>query len=149
MIRRIHATAGVIGFLTILTFWCSTAGSELFGDHATVAAAKRGILWGMLILVPSMAVAGATGFRLLNGKTARLAVAKKKRMLVVGPNGLLVLIPCAVYLNALAAGGRFTGTFYAVQAIELIAGLVNLTLMALNIRDGLRLTGRLAVRKPR
>jgi hypothetical protein len=44
------------------------------------------------------------------------------------------LILCAVYLNALAASGRFTGTFYAVQTIELIAGLVNLTLMALNIK---------------
>lgn len=149
MIRRVHAAAGVIGFLTILTFWCSTVGSELFGDHATVAAVKSAILWGMFVLVPSMVAVGATGFRLLGGRTARLALAKKKRMLVIGPNGLLVLIPCAVYLNALAASGRFTDTFYAVQAIELIAGMVNLTLMASNIRDGLRLTGRLALGKPR
>jgi len=30
-----------------------------------------------------------------------------------------------------------------VQAVELVAGAINLTLMFLNIRDGLRLTGRL------
>ena len=65
-------------------------------------------------------------------------------MMIIGPNGVLVLIPCAFYLAHLAANGQFTATFYAVQAIELVAGLVNLMLMGLNIRDGLRLTGRLA-----
>jgi len=30
-----------------------------------------------------------------------------------------------------------------VQAIELIAGAINLTLMGLNMRDGLRMAGRL------
>jgi len=30
-----------------------------------------------------------------------------------------------------------------VQVIELIAGATNLTLMGLNVRDGLRLSGRL------
>jgi hypothetical protein len=63
--------------------------------------------------------------------------------MVIGPNGVLVLIPCAFYLANLAAKGQFTTTFYAVQVIELLAGLVNLTLMGLNIRDGLRLTGRI------
>jgi hypothetical protein len=37
MIRRIHVAAGVIGFLTILTFWSSTVASELFGSHEAVA----------------------------------------------------------------------------------------------------------------
>ena len=36
VVRRIHALAGFIAFLTILVFWCSTVLSELFGSHATV-----------------------------------------------------------------------------------------------------------------
>lgn len=99
---------------------------------------------GLLVLVPSMAVAEGTGFKLLGNRTGALALRKKRRMMVIGPNGLLVLIPCAFYLASLAANGQFTSTFYVVQAIELVAGLVNLTLMGLNIRDGLRLTGRIA-----
>ncbi len=144
MIRRIHAAAGVIGFLCILTFWTSTVASELFGSHETITAVKHAVLWGMWLLVPSMAAAGGTGFKLLGSRTDALALAKKRRMMVIGPNGVLVLIPCAFYLANLAAKGQFTATFYAVQAIELVAGLVNLTLMGLNIRDGLRLTGRIA-----
>ncbi len=144
MITRIHAAAGVIGFLTILTFWTSTVASELFGSHEAISAVKHAVLWGMLVLVPSMAAAGGTGFKLLGSRTDLLALAKKRRMMVIGPNGILVLIPCAFYLASLAATGQFTATFYAVQAIELVAGLVNLTLMGLNIRDGLRLTGRIA-----
>jgi len=144
MIPRIHAAAGVTGFLCILTFWSSTVASELFGSHDTITAVKHSVLWGMLLLVPSMAVAGGTGLKLLGSRSDVLALAKKRRMMIIGPNGVLVLIPCAFYLAHLAANGQFTATFYAVQAIELVAGLVNLMLMGLNIRDGLRLTGRLA-----
>ena len=57
--------------------------------------------------------------------------------------GLLVLVPCALVLNRWAAAGAFDAMFYAVQALELVAGAVNLTLMGLNIRDGLRISGRL------
>jgi hypothetical protein len=90
------------------------------------------------------AAAGGTGFKLLGSRSGALALAKKRRMMIIGPNGVLVLMPCAFYLANLAADGQFTGPFHAVQAIELVAGLVNLTLMGLNIRDGLRLTGRIA-----
>ena len=35
-------------------------------------------------------------------------------------------------------------TFYAVQVVELVAGALNLALLGMNLRDGLRLTGRRA-----
>ncbi len=72
-----------------------------------------------------------------------LLLAKKRRMMVIGPNGLLILLPAAFYLNSLASQGLFGFSFYAVQTIELAAGAVNLTLMRLNMRDGLRATGRI------
>ena len=78
---------------------------------------------------------------LSRSRRGRLVDAKKKRMPFIAANGLLV--PCAIFLNRWAAGGAFDTTFYVVQAIELIAGAINLTLMSLNARDGLRMAGRL------
>jgi hypothetical protein len=60
----------------------------------------------------------------------------------IAVNGLLVLIPCAIFLNRWAAAGTLDSTFYLVQGLELLAGAANLTLMGLNIRDGLRMSGR-------
>jgi hypothetical protein len=143
MLKRIHPIAGIIGFLTILVFWTSTVASELFGSAHMVAVVKRTIPWGFLILVPALAIAGASGFRMAGGSSEPGIVSKRRRMPIVAANGLLILIPAALYLKLLAAHGEFGIPFYAVQAIELVAGAINLTLMAFNIRDGLRLTGRL------
>ncbi|NOX40834.1 MAG: hypothetical protein GXP05_10050 [Alphaproteobacteria bacterium] len=44
MIKKIHPITGIIGFLTMLTFWTSTAYSELFGTHASVASVKMMVL---------------------------------------------------------------------------------------------------------
>jgi hypothetical protein len=60
----------------------------------------------------------------------------------IAANGLLVLIPCAIFLDRWAAAGEFDTTFYTVQALELLAGAVNLALMGLNIRDGMTMSGR-------
>jgi hypothetical protein len=143
VLRRIHLGAGVVAFLTILPFWTSTVVSELLGGHAAVAAVKNGILSGMLILIPSMAIVGGSGFYLAGRSTAPTVAAKKRRMPIIALNGLLVLVPASVFLAGRANAGRFDTIFYAVQAIELIAGAANLTLMGLNIRDGLRLTHRI------
>ena len=68
---------------------------------------------------------------------------KKQRMPFIVGNGLLILIPSALYLAMRASRGEFDSVFYGVQAVELLAGAVNLALMSLNIRDRFRLTGRL------
>ena len=143
MLKRIHPVAGVLAFLIILSFWTSTVAVELIGSPAAIAAVKRAIPWGFLILVPSLAVVGTSGFRIAGASSAPFVMRKKRRMPFIAANGLLILIPAALYLAALASHGEFGGRFYAVQAVELIAGAVNLTLMGLNIRDGLRLAGRL------
>lgn len=142
MKTKIHAIAGIIGFLTILAFWSSTVISELFGSHETVAIVKEAILRGMFILIPAMAIVGASGVSLGAGRTDALVSAKKKRMPIIAANGLLILVPMAFFLEARAAAGQFDTVFYLLQGVELIAGAVNLSLMGLNIRDGLRLTGR-------
>lgn len=142
MKTRIHAIAGAIGFLTVLSFMISTIVSELFGSAETIASVKQAILWGLWLLIPSMAIVGASGFSLAAGRTDAPIPAKKKRMPVIGMIGLLVLVPLAFVLESRAAAGLFDTTFYLMQGVEIIAGGVNLTLMGLNMRDGLALTGR-------
>lgn len=143
MLKRIHPIAGIIGFLTILTFWISTVLSELSGSLQAISAVKQAIPWGFLILVPALIITGASGFRMAGASPNGRILAKKRRMPFIAGNGLLILIPCALYLATLASHGQFGASFYAIQAVELVAGAVNLTLMALNIRDGFRLTARL------
>lgn len=143
MKTKIHAVAGVIGFLCILTFWTSTAVSELFASHETVASVKAMILRGMFVLIPAMVIVGASGMSMGAKRTDALAVSKKRRMPIIALNGLLILLPSAFFLASKSAAGAFDTAFYAIQGVELLAGAANLSLMGLNIRDGLRLTGRL------
>lgn len=144
MKTKIHAAAGVIAFLSILTFLTSTVLVELFGSSEAIAMVKQMIIYGLFILVPSIAVAGALGNVLGNGVKEGLIGAKKKRMPIIAANGIIILLPTALYLNKLAASGDFGITFYLIQALELVAGGTNLMLMTKNIRDGLRVTGRIS-----
>ena len=146
MKTKIHAIAGSVGFLTIATFWISTIGTELFGSYDAIATLKNGILWGMIILIPSMAIVGGSGMSLGKGRTNPGVLRKKKRMPFIALNGLLILLPCAIFLASRANANLFDTTFYTVQGVEIVAGAINLTLMGMNMRDGLRLTGKITSR---
>ena len=142
MKTKIHLTAASLATLLILTFFASTVLVEVFGGNEAIAAVKRLIVYGLAILVPAIAVTGITGFLLAKSRSGRLVESKKKRMPFIAANGLIVLAPSAVVLDRLASAGSFGATFTAVQSLELLAGGANLVLMFLNLRDGLRLTGR-------
>ncbi len=142
MFKRIHPIAGGVALVTIATFWLSTAFSEVFGSEAMVVAVKTTIPWGFLLLIPALALAGGTGFGLAKGRRGGLVGAKVKRMPLIGANGVLILIPSALFLASKASTASFDSAFYAVQALELAAGAANITLLGLNMRDGLKLNGR-------
>lgn len=146
MKKLVHPIAGAIALLTIASFWLSTLISELSGSAEAVVAVKTAIPWGFLLLIPALAAVGGTGFSLTGGRAKGLAATKLKRMPVIAANGLLILVSSALFLAWKAAAGEFDAAFYAVQAIELVAGAANLVLLGLNMRDGLRMTGRLRVR---
>jgi hypothetical protein len=106
-----------------------------------VASVKRLIVFpGLFVLVPARAATGGSGFALAKTRGGSLVEAKKRRMPFIALNGLLVLVPCAIALHLWASAESFDGRFYAVQALELVAGALNLTLMSFNLRDGLRLS---------
>ena len=143
MLKVIHPVAGTLALLTIATFWLSTVLAELFASQATVTAVKTAIPWGFLWLVPALAATGGSGLALAKGRRGGPIDAKLERMPPIAANGLLVLIPAALFLAFKARAAEFDTVFYAVQALELVAGAANITLLGLNLRDGLRMKGRL------
>ena len=138
-----HRTAGMLAFAIIATFWLSTAVSELFGSPQAIAAVKKAILYAMVVLIPALAITGASGFSLGKGRGGARLEAKRRRMPLIAANGILVLVPSAVFLAMKARAGVFDTAFYTVQAVELVAGAFNLVLIGRNIADGLAISGRL------
>ena len=143
----LHAAAGALAMFTVAIFWTSTLVSELFMGQEVVVTVKHAIAYyGLIPLLILMAGTGGSGFVLAKGRKGRLVDGKKKRMPKIGANGLLVMIPCALFLNSKAASAEFDMIFYVVQGIELVVGVVQLTLLGRNFLDGLRLAGRLRAR---
>lgn len=138
----IHPLAGLLAMLTITAFWLSTAISELFGTPETITLVKTAIPWGFLLLIPALMATGGSGLSLARGRRGGLIGVKLRRMPIIAANGVLILVPAALFLAMKARDGAFDVSFYAVQAIELVAGALNLFLLALNMRDGFRLSGR-------
>lgn len=137
---------GVIAFSAlglIVVFLVVTLVGELSGDLEWVIASKRFVVGGLVVLIPLMAASGALGSRLARGRQGRLVQLKKRRMIVVTANGVLVLAPTAVVLWLMAVRGDFGALYTLLQLLELAAGGINVLLMALMARDGLRLSGRL------
>lgn len=147
-IRTLHAIAGSVALVTILLFQTATLTSEIIGDPALIASVKSAIATGLLVLVPALAATGGSGFRLSGPRPKGLTAKKLARMKIVAANGLLILVPAALFLNWKAQHGAFDLAFWVVQAVEIVAGIVNLVLLGLNMRDGLRMTGRIGRGKP-
>ncbi|MEW7974514.1 MAG: hypothetical protein AB2536_05580 [Candidatus Thiodiazotropha endolucinida] len=147
MKKTVHKLAAITATLCIGTFFLSTILVEVFGSPEAIATVKSLIVMpGLFLLVPAIAATGATGFAMSKSRKGRLLEAKKKRMPIIGANGIIILMPAAIFLDQWAAAGTFDIWFYLLQGVELLAGAVNLTLMSLNIRDGLRLGGKLPAR---
>jgi len=139
----IHRSAATMAMLCIATFFLSTVWVELSGSDESIAMVKSLIVIpGLFLFIPCIAMTGGSGFLLSKGRSSGLIAEKKKRMSFIAANGIFILIPAAIFLEQSAASADFDTTFYIVQCIELLAGASNLLLMALNIRDGLKLSGR-------
>ncbi|MGS2722112.1 hypothetical protein ACVBEJ_00055 [Porticoccus sp. GXU_MW_L64] len=148
MKNKIHPIASIVATLCIASFLTTTVFVELFGSQEAIATIKSLIVTpGLFILIPALAITGGTGFARAKNRRGRLIDNKLKRMPFIAANGLLVLIPCAIFLNQWASAGLYDTRFYTVQAIELLAGAINLTLMSMNMRDGLMMTGKLKRKK--
>lgn len=138
----LHASAGGLALALISVFWSATLISELFGTEEAVAGVKTGILWAMAGLIPAMMATGISGAVLGKGWRSPVVTRKMRRMRIIAANGLCVLLPSAVFLALRAQAGQFDVWFYTVQTVELMAGAVNIRLLAQNMKDGLSLSRR-------
>lgn len=142
MPKIVHPLAGALALLTIATFWLATAATELFASQEVVTTVKTAIPWGFLLLVPTLALTGGSGFAFAAGRRAALIEAKIRRMRMIAANGILILVPSALFLASKASGGEFDAAFYVVQTLELAAGAMNIVLLSRNLLDGLTMKGR-------
>ncbi|RQO32862.1 hypothetical protein DBR37_16310 [Herminiimonas sp. KBW02] len=138
MKRKVHAIAATLALLFIATFWTSTVAAEFLLSQPAVIQVKLGIAYALLVFIPVMVITGASGFALGGKSTQALIVAKRRRMPYIAGIGLIILVPCALFLADRAQNGLLDNSFYGIQVVELIAGAINLVLMSLNFRDGLR-----------
>lgn len=139
----LHRFAGATAFATVAFFMIRTALAEWSGDLAGIAAAKATIVLLLPLLIVAAIAAGASGRRLAADRSVGLPATKLRRMKLIGANGLLVLVPAALFLDHKAGLAEIDLAFAVVQAIEFVAGGANIALFALQTRDGLRLAGRL------
>ena len=143
MKSKIHKIASLVATVCIATFFTSTLLVEAVGSEDMIAFVKSLIVMpGIFILVLAMAITGATGFALAKERKGRVVEAKRKRMLIIAVIGIFILLPAAIYLNSWVAEGMFDTKFYILQAIELVAGAINLTLMVKSMKDGKKLVGK-------
>lgn len=139
MEKRAHKITSIVGFILIISFQISTVVSEALQDYDMIATVKRLILYGIFVLIPVMLIANTTG-RSLAGRAKHPIILKKmQRMKFIGFNAFVILIPSAIVLYQFSRVGYWGNWFIAVQILELIAGIMNVALMGINIRDGIKL----------
>jgi len=135
-VHRVSA-AGALTLITV--FLLSSAIVEPAGGPAAVRTLRAAILLAMPVLIACLAAAALTGYRLAGRSRAALIRRKLRRTQALAAVGLVVLVPCALTLGLLAGAGT---AGRAAEIIELLAGAASLALLALNFRDGRRVSGR-------
>lgn len=138
----LHAASGAVALVTICAFWLSALAAELVLAPAGVVAVRTAILYALPVLVAALAVTGGSGARLAGRSKAPVIRAKQRRMAVAAANGLLVLVPSAIFLGWRAQTGNPGAAFAAVQIVELVAGAANVVLLDRNMRAGMAMRGR-------
>jgi hypothetical protein len=122
MKSALHAVPGALAIALVAIFLGSTLVSELLLGPAAVVAVKTGIVYAMSLLIVSMVATGASGTKLASGRAGSMIDAKRRRMKIIAANGLLLMLPSALFLYFRAIAGAFDTAFYSVQMLELLGG---------------------------
>ena len=132
----------------ITTFLVSSGVTELTGGTGDIRVLRHCILLGLPLLIACLATAGLTGRRLAGGSRSAVVRRKQRRLQAAAAAGMLVLVPCALILGHLAAAPATGAAFTALEITEFFFGTVNLSLLALNFRDGRRMTRHRRTARP-
>lgn len=142
----LHAGAGILAWLLILSFFTSSLVAEIIGKATLILQVKTYIFYTLPLMILLMPLAGISGVKLGGHSRHRVVLAKKRRMKFIAGNGL-VLITLATLLYFRVHTGKIDVTFHVLQLAEFIFGATNIVLMGLMIRDGLFLSGRIKNRR--
>lgn len=137
-----HFVATIIAGITIVTFFSLSLVAEIKGDIQFIKSVKTFILYALPVMVIAMPMLKVTGDKLAGKSTNPIILAKKKRMRLMIVNGV-VLITLAVFLYYRSHFHEIDPVFVIAQIAEFGFGLGNLTLIVLNARSGLQLSGKL------
>lgn len=142
LVRRIHMCASLGATAVVVVFLVASVTAEASGDAEQIALVKASIVRALVVLVALLATAGLSGRWLATGWRSPVVLRKQRRMAAASAIGVFVLVPCALTLDRLAADREMGVAFGVLQAVELIAGATNLTLLSLNFRDGMAMRQR-------
>lgn len=142
LLVRVHVAAAVAAIAVITTFLVSSGVTEFFGGTGDIRTLRHAIVIGLPLLIACLATAGLTGRRLAAGSRSPVLARKQRRLQAAAAIGLLVLVPCALILNHLAAAAAPGSAFAVLEITEFSFGILNLSLLALNFRDGRRIALR-------
>lgn len=137
---RAHLAAAVGALALIAIFLLSSTVTELIGTAGDIHLVRQWIVLGLPVLIGCLAIAALSGRRLARHSRAAVIRRKQRRMQIVATAGIVVLVPCALVLDHLTASASAGGVVAALEIGEILAGALNLMLLALNFRDGRRLT---------
>lgn len=138
----IHLAATMVAVLTISTFFFSSLFAEIHGGEMWIRVVKKGIIYALPLLLFAMPAMAITGNNLAGNSKQSLIIMKQRRMKWIMLNGML-LTSLAVFLYYRSNFQTIDAAFFFAQVAELAFGMVNLILIGMNIKAGLRLSGRL------
>src|SRR5260370_8078312 len=103
LLVRVHVAAAVTAIAVITTFLVSSGVTELLGGTGDTRTLGHAIVFGLPLLIACLATAGLTGRRLGAGSRSSVLARKQRRLQAAAAVGLLVLVPCPLILDHLAA----------------------------------------------
>ncbi len=125
----INRIASRVAFLMITLFMMSSLISEFIGNQVIIAVVKRTIFYALALLIICMILTAFSAKKLASLYPDNFyMIVRVKRIKCIGLNGIIFLAPLATILNYLASTGKLDKTFYFIQSLEIICGLINIFL---------------------
>ncbi|WP_353433015.1 hypothetical protein [Polynucleobacter sp. MWH-UH23A] len=140
MKTMLHASAGIFAIFCLLAFLSAILVSEIYYAPQDVIAVQKTILQAMWAYIPLILFAGAIGYELGNERKGNIVQAKKRRMTAICLISIFLLFPSVFVLATQSADDIRNTVFYGLEAFELVLMAFVVILLALNARDGSRLT---------
>ncbi|SEH33401.1 hypothetical protein [Magnetospirillum fulvum] len=134
----IHPLAARATLGLFVLIWGSAVAAGLFADREMLAFIKEVVVWTLFLLTPLTMLTAGTGLILGRARPGPITDRKRRRLRLIVAIGIVILLPATLVLDAMVQSDSYDATLFLVfQGIELVAGLVLLTLMGISVRDGI------------